>query len=191
MIPRGTDIPKIFEDNITSSTLLDSLIGAYYTLKDKIDFYPSARKYHHWWRAGWGDHTAQVMELGISLYKTASSYEEIKDFNIDDVVLVSFVHDLDKLWRYELLKEPKSNQLFEYRKDIPPYAENSKAVAECFRNGIQLTDKHIEAIDHHHGGYSFDLSSVYSKGTSMTTLSVILNSADMLSYYLWGNNSGL
>lgn len=187
MIPRGTDIPNIFEANLTNSKLFDNLMNMYNTLKDRIDLYPSSTKYHHWWIGGWSDHTAQVMQISFDLFLKSSSYADIKDFDINDVILVSFVHDLDKLWRYVQIKEPKDNQLFEYRKDIIPYAENSKVVAECYRNGIQLTDQHIEAIDHHHGGYSLDMSSVFSKNTHMTKLSVIIHCADMLSYYLWGN----
>ena len=187
MIPRGKDIPDILVCNVSSHALYGKLMGMYEKLKDKMNYYPSAQKYHHWWKGGASDHTAQVMALGVSLFKTTSAYEEIKDYTLDDVVLVSFVHDLDKLWRYVELPEPKDKQIFEYRKDLPPYTQGSKVIAECFRYGVELTDQHIEAIDHHHGGYSYDLSSVYSPSTHMTKLSTTLNCADMLSYYMWGS----
>lgn len=188
MIPRGNDLLVIVGRYITDQALHDKLINLYVTLAKEIEFCPAAIKHHHWWKKGWLDHTAQVLKISIDIYNNMSEYEPITDFTIDDVILVAFVHDLDKLWRYTELEKPKEGQLFEYRNDITPYTESSKVVAECFRHGIELTDQHIEAIDHHHGGYSVDISSVYSKSSKTTKLSTLIHCADMLSTFMWGKN---
>jgi hypothetical protein len=189
MVPSGKDIWELLR-LVTNLDLRNKLFNLCDILKNKhkMYYFSSARKHHHWKTGGWSDHTAQVIKISIDLYKEISKYDPIKDFTLDDVILVAFVHDLDKLWRYVELKEPKEDQIFEYRKDLPPYNESSKVVAECFRYGIELNDQHIEAIDHHHGGYSFDISSVYSKNTSMTKLSALIHCADILSTYMWGDH---
>ncbi|MBL8026312.1 MAG: hypothetical protein JNL74_07865 [Fibrobacteres bacterium] len=149
---------------------------------------PGAISHHHNWEGGWADHTAQVMGIGISLY------DQFKDgigdsFNRDDVIVVGFCHDLDKLTRYKQAESEWAKQKgykWEFNKDNAPYEETSKAIVDCLRNGIMLTDEHVEAINHHHGGFSSDISSVYHGSGRMTSLSTLLHCADMLSAYLFG-----
>jgi hypothetical protein len=158
------------------------------SLKDRIYSQPAAVDKHHWWPAGWSDHTAQVMDISNKLWKDI--LEKTPFISQDDVLLVAFVHDLDKLWRYRPTTNKKlldKGRTFEYNDDLVPYTDTSKTVAECYKRGIHLEDRHLEAIDHHHGGWSFDISSVYAPyGRNMTSLSTILHCADMMSSKIYG-----
>lgn len=158
------------------------------SLKDRIYSQPAAVDHHHWWPAGYADHIAQVMDISYKLWKEAS--ESATEVSQDDVLLVAFVHDLDKLWRYRPTTDKRlldKGRTFEYNKDQVSYTDVSKTVAECYKRGIILEDRHLEAIDHHHGGWSSDLSSVYAPyGRNMTKLSTILHCADMFSTKIYG-----
>lgn len=153
---------------------------------------PGAISYHHNWDGGWADHTTQVIGLGIMLYDQME--DSINNaFSKDDVIIAGFCHDLDKLTRYKKAESDWAKQKgyqYEFNKDNVPYEETSKAIVECLRNGIMLTDAHVEAINHHHGGFSSDLASVYSGHGKMTQLSTLLHCADMLSAYLMGRQGG-
>jgi hypothetical protein len=110
-------------------------------------------------------------------------------FDRDDVIIVAFAHDLDKLSRYKEAESKWAKEKgykWEFNKDNAPYEETSKAIVESLRNGIMLTDAHVEAINHHHGGFSADMASVYKGAGRMTKLSTLLHCADMLSAYLFG-----
>jgi hypothetical protein len=159
------------------------------SLKDLIYTMPAAVGRHHSYPGGYGDHVSQVMYLSYKMWAEVS--DNTPSVTQDDILLVAFVHDLDKLWRYRPTTNPKlleKGQKFEYRDDAIPYTDVSKTVAECFRRGIILEDKHLEAIDHHHGGWSADISSVFApRGRYMTQLSTILHCADMLSTKIYGS----
>lgn len=184
-IPNRFDIPK-YISMIEDKDLREKIKSIYLDLRANMEYYPASTKYHHKDFGGHGDHTAQVMELSINIYNSLK--ESCADFNLDDVILVAFVHDLDKLWRYQQIKERKEGgPIFEYKELEVPYDEYSKTIAECFRRGLELKDIHIEAIDHHHGGWAQDLSSVYNyRSKNIGKLATILHCADMLSCSLWG-----
>lgn len=179
---------ELFISLAKDKTVHRKLKKVYDNLKDRMLYYPAAVKYHHPWSGGWGDHTAQVMYLGCYLFDILEPTSS-PAFSRDDVLTVCFVHDLDKLWRYEKNddeKDLKKGIEFKY-KPHAGYEDTSKAIAECFRNGLELTDVHIEAINHHHGGFSLDIASIFNRGSKMTSLSVLVHSADFLSTMFWGD----
>jgi hypothetical protein len=100
---------------------------------------------------------------------------------LDDVILLTFIHDLDKLERYVVDGEVKSGERkgavkFAHRHDwmIDPYA---KVVTMLAPYGIFLTDEQNHALAFQAGGWSEFVSS----HTDMSKLATLLHAADMLS----------
>ncbi|MBD3261702.1 MAG: hypothetical protein GF334_08510 [Candidatus Altiarchaeales archaeon] len=160
---------------------------------------PAAVYYHHNWVGGWADHTAQVIQISSELFDSyiVGVHHDLK-VSLDDVIVAAFVHDFDKLWCYKDAPPKKTEKgkvttiepqpgKFVRNDDIVKYEETSKAIAEAFRAGIKLTDQQIEAINHHHGGFSTDLSSPHSRRGGMTPFSTLMHCADMLSAFNLGH----
>jgi hypothetical protein len=56
---------------------------------------------HHTWLGGYYDHVQEVMNIAIVLYTTLSSLRPLP-FSLSDVLLVLYLHDIEKPWRYEV-----------------------------------------------------------------------------------------
>jgi len=172
---KGDNMTK-FLDLITNSDLRDKLKLLHAHYKVLIEMVPASVKYHHNWTGGYQDHVRQVIEKAVMLY---SSTGDIKlNFTLDDVILVAYIHDLDKLFRYQRMKQPKDGREWEFAGDYPSYDDSAKVAMMCAEFGILLTDVHLEALAMHHGGWSANSS------RTMTPLAVILHSADLMSTYI-------
>jgi hypothetical protein len=173
-------------NQISDPGLREKLLTMHRALQKDICFYPAAIYHHHAWEGGYGDHVAQVMAMGLKLYDLMPP-EAQAQFSRDDVLLVAYVHDLDKLLRYQKTESDwklKQGKVWEIRNGLPGYDEAPKVIAMCAQHGILLEDKHLEAICHHHGGFS--LSTMAGQQTEMTVFSTLIHSADMFSAHVWG-----
>ncbi|MEX0596611.1 MAG: hypothetical protein WD512_08925, partial [Candidatus Paceibacterota bacterium] len=56
---------------------------------------------HHTWVGGYYDHIKEVMNIGIVLYQQLNSFRPLP-FTLSDLLLVLYLHDIEKPWRYEL-----------------------------------------------------------------------------------------
>jgi len=182
---------------VSDSELKFKLLTMHQNLKDKIEYWPAAISHHHKWKGGYADHVKEVMLLGISMFNTINSagerYSKKLNFTLDDVIIVCYVHDIDKLWRYKDMPASDYRRQEKYGAKIWDKAdgllypdESAKVVQICAKNGIILTDEQIEAVSHHHLGFSLNLSSVYSYEGSCTGLAALVGSADMMSGTIFG-----
>jgi hypothetical protein len=176
---------------VQDDVLKNRLLSLHQGLKLLIDEVPASVKYHHNWTGGYKQHVLQVLRHAISIYSTLYLGEEGREpigqekgklrkphFSLDDVILVAYIHDLDKLYRYQKLDKPKDGREWEHVKDFPSYDDSAKVVSMCYEYGIVLTDRHLEALAMHHGGWSAN-----PRGR-MTPLAVIIHSADMISTHI-------
>jgi 23S rRNA maturation-related 3'-5' exoribonuclease YhaM len=181
--------------------LREKLWGMHTHLKERIVYWPASKKHHHAWVGGYADHVREVMMLAIHSYQNVNAYCETLpvnplDFTLDDVILVAYVHDLDKLYRYKDMPEGDyrrqakyGGQIWEVADGITYPDESAKVTQLCALQGIVLTDAQIEAVSHHHGGWSCNLSSPYaymSDGSGMTKFSTLIHGADLMSGYIFG-----
>ena len=56
---------------------------------------------HHTWLGGYYDHVQEVMNIAIVLYTTLNSLRPLP-FSLSDLLLVLYLHDIEKPWRYEM-----------------------------------------------------------------------------------------
>jgi 23S rRNA maturation-related 3'-5' exoribonuclease YhaM len=179
----------------------EKLAAMHLSLQSRIEYWPASRRRHHAWVGGYADHVKEVVMLGIGLYKMIVPVTPTAiDFTQDDVIIVCYVHDLDKLYRYKDMpagdyrrQEKYGGQIWEVADDIFYPDESAKVTQLCAKHGLILTDQQIEAVSHHHGGFSTNLSSVYSyssDGGGMSKLSTLVHSADLMSGYMFGYVKG-
>jgi len=60
---------------------------------------PGASKNHHNWVGGYWDHITEVMNLGVVNFHTLDARRAMP-FSESDALLVLYLHDLEKPWRY-------------------------------------------------------------------------------------------
>lgn len=130
---------------------------------------PASIKYHHTQRGGLYTHTLEVMEHGIALFNTFNESAKNVDISLDDVILTTFAHDLDKINKYV---DHGNRFLWNYgRIDVNDTAD---VVNILSRYGIYLNDIQLNALTFSHGGWSVDRG-------KMKPLATIVHCADILS----------
>ena len=155
---------------------------------------PASADKHHKHMGGFVAHTQEVMNIALRIWKDMSKHGELT-CTMDDVILCSFVHDLDKLWRYaknngsfsrakkgvagrEKWYEPE----FMYALDWPKIESSGVIASKCGEYGIKLTPQHIHAITFHHGGWS--AMDKVPGPNNLSMLATILHAADILSAWI-------
>jgi len=150
---------------------------------------PSSVRYHHKWGGGMYQHVEEVMKNALEIYDL---HPEYYDCTRDDVIIVTYVHDFDKLDRYtysqDEWKKKKFDQDFDYNPSYIVMNQTARTVQICAEYGLILSDKIINAISFHHGGWAPDLSSVFptAQSSAMMPLAILIHCADIISSQIQG-----
>lgn len=137
----------------------------------------SSEKTHHHWAGGYFEHVFQVMSISASIFEDLSKNSTL-DFSLSDLLIAAYVHDLDKLERYEV--DETSPTGFR-KKKYKNCNETAHVLQICSHFNFILTMEQVHAITFHHGGWSVDKA--YDGLSQMAT---ILHSADLLSANVYG-----
>jgi len=171
-----------FIDKIENETLRRNLKNLHSTLQERVKVMPASVKYHQNWTGGYRDHVRQVIQKAMELYRLLyidglTKVKPLVGFTMDDVILVAYIHDMDKLFRYQKVNQPRDGREWEYA-EVPAYDDSAKITQLCAQHGIILGDNHLEALAMHHGGWSAN------NKRDMSPLAVIIHSADLISTYI-------
>ena len=101
---------------------------------------------HHTWLGGYYDHVQEVMNIAIVLYTTLNSLRPLP-FSLSDVLLVLYLHDIEKPWRYDLrddgkldnkpdMDTPEKQHIFREKKLI----EYGILLTEDQKNGLKYVE---------------------------------------------------
>lgn len=131
---------------------------------------------HHFWEGGYYDHIREVMNIAIVLYTALSKLRPLT-FSLAEALLILFLHDIEKPWKYkivdgkvEIIKKltDKKDQIIFRDKKLKEY-------------GIVLTPRLINAFEHVEGE-TLDYS---SKRRAMNRLGAFCHMCDVASARLW------
>jgi hypothetical protein len=160
------------------------LLSLYYDIEEKMKSMPAAVRWHHSEIGGLYRHTKEVIEIALGFYNNLRQDFERRFILEDDVILVAFIHDLEKLDKYKFnndydpsmkyTKGYKETQ-FTFNYDKTDMNDTAQVVRICYEYGLKLKDIHLNSLTYHHGGYSVD-----TKG-SLTPLAALIHSADLIS----------
>jgi hypothetical protein len=188
-------------------------------MKDEMLKWPASVRHHHAFRGGYVVHVSEVM---TNIMNIMSLFNWI-DTTVDESLSIAFVHDVDKLKRYEVdSEEPSPAQLnYAQRLGIKPSPGETKSsiskkidakksgldpdmvqiedcfayrdrfgvnpvgevVAICAAYNIEFTEKMLNAVTYHHGGWSDDIVARPHLDHNISNLGILLHMADLASTY--------
>jgi hypothetical protein len=176
-------------EQIENEKYKDSLLELYSNIESRLKSFPAAIRWHHSESGGLYRHIKEVLEIIIELYECFKGELLKIDISKDDVILVAFVHDLEKLDKY--VKNNSYNPQKKYEKGYKETEfsynykkidmnDTAQIVRICAQYGIILSNMHINAISFHHGGWSADRG-------RLQPLAALLHAADLISATFFKN----
>jgi hypothetical protein len=113
---------------------------------DKINLSPGSLSKHQAWQGGYKDHLEETMNFAIQLFNLMNKERELP-FSLSDCLLVLFLHDIEKPFKYT-------------GSDIPLHTEEEKwlfikKIVNDYR--LFLNEAHWNALQYIHGeGKDYD-----------------------------------
>ena len=138
---------------------------------------PGSSHNHQAWPGGYLDHVTETMNIALALYRTMVSRRPLP-FSLADALLVLFLHDIEKPWKYAATEGPMTDF---------PLVSNIKRHRHEFRlnklaeYGISLTAEQTNAmryVEGEHADYS-------ARHRVMGPLAAFCHICDVASARLW------
>lgn len=115
-------------------------LGIFNDNKERIEKSPGSLTKHQAWEGGYINHLEEAMNVAFGMFEMLNGFRPL-DFTLSDALLILFLHDLEKPFRYV---EPKQELDTENEK---------KAFVQTFIDtyNIVLTKNHENALHYIHG----------------------------------------
>jgi hypothetical protein len=131
---------------------------------------------HHTWIGGYYDHIMDVMNIAIVLYERLNSLRPLP-FSLSDVLLVLYLHDIEKPWRYDLIDGKLYNKESMQDREM----QNNFRIQKLKEYGIKLNPEHENGIKYTEGeGKDYSMN-----GRVMNELACLAHMSDVCSARLW------
>lgn len=171
---------KDYIEKYINENLKEKVLKLYDEVKDEVSHWPASIRYHHNYQGGLEKHTIEVLDNALKIFKLFEQDFRKKLVTESDVVLVCFIHDLEKLTKYNNNKNYDRDNWqanvyeFEYNRNKLDAHDSARVVNICAKYGISLSDKQLNALCYHHGGWTKDAGQLHA-------LAVLLHMADLMS----------
>ncbi len=132
---------------------------------------------HQAWPGGYYDHIKEVLNIACVLYEPLSVRRRLP-FSLGDAVLVLFLHDLEKPWKYERDAHGRLRHKPEFATKADDHAFRAALIAKY---GIVLTPEQRNALENVEG--EFERYSAYAR--AMNELGAFCHMCDVASARIW------
>lgn len=152
-------------------------IDIYNNNKTIFETAKGSNKKHQAWNGGYIAHLEETMNIAVKMYETFSQLRELP-FSLSDALLVLYLHDLEKPWKYGENKED-----YDYLKSF----KNEKEFlnTQIKKYGFILTLSHINGLKYVHGeGDDYDPNKNIQE-----PLAAFVHNCDVFSARIWFNES--
>lgn len=134
---------------------------------------------HQAWKGGYYDHIHEVMNIALLLYLVFSAQRKLP-FSLSDALVVLFLHDLEKPWKYETGRGGK----WRIKKNLSAYDEQKVKEDLIAEYGFILTGEQRNALIYVHG----EPNTGYSPNKRlMRPLAAFCHVCDVISARVWFN----
>lgn len=131
---------------------------------------------HQAWLGGYFDHVQEIMNIAIVQYAWANALRPLP-FSLSDALLIVFLHDIEKPWKYELV----GGRLQEIEALRTKPAQRAFRLRKLSEYGVVLSDDQVNALAYVEGE-SLDYSG-YRR--VMGPLAAFCHCADVMSARVW------
>jgi hypothetical protein len=138
---------------------------------------PGSTHNHQAWRGGYLDHVSEVMNIANVLYDRFAELRPLP-FSRSDILLVVFLHDIEKPWKYELGVD---GQLHHKAEMQGKEAHQKFRMEMLARYGVTLTAEHENGLRYAEG----ELADYTNKQRRMGPLAAMAHMCDVASARLW------
>ena len=136
---------------------------------------------HQAWPGGYFDHVAEVMNIAFVLHPVLSALRPLP-FTRSDALLVLFLHDIEKPWKYELDAEGNLCRRVEFASKAEEKAEAKRfRDAKLKQYGIELTPEQANALRYVEG----ELDDYSGSRRVMNELAAFCHVCDVISARIW------
>lgn len=111
--------------------------------KTIFEYAKGSRVKHQVWQGGYMDHITEIMNIAVITYSSLSTYKSLP-FSLSDALLILFLHDLEKPWKYS--DNQKLVDEFQAFGDYQDFI-----MFKVTEYSIVLTDDHMNALKYTHG----------------------------------------
>ena len=141
--------------------------------KEMFDKAKGSTVKHQAWKGGYLGHITEVMNIAIRIY---NSLEESRKFpfTLSDCLVVLFLHDLEKPWKYGGTDEEKA--------ELQSYPNNKEFIrAKIIEYGFHITSEEWNGLQYVHGeGEDYDPSILIQ-----SPLAALVHCCDTISARIW------
>lgn len=138
---------------------------------------PGSTHNHQAWRGGYLDHVSEVMNIALVLHDRCAALRPLP-FSRSDLLLVVFLHDLEKPWKYELGVDGQLHHKAEMQGKA---AHQEFRMAMLARYGVTLTAEHENGLRYAEG----ELADYTNQQRRMGPLAALAHMCDVASARLW------
>jgi len=132
---------------------------------------------HQAWPGGYLDHVVEIMNIANVLYDQLGALRPLP-FSRSDLLLVVFLHDIEKPWKYELGADGQLHHKAELQ---GKEAHQQFRMAMLARYGIVLAAEHENGLRYAEG----ELADYSNKQRRMGPLAAMAHMCDVASARLW------
>jgi hypothetical protein len=132
---------------------------------------------HQAWPGGYLDHVTEVMNIAVVLFQTLDAKRPLP-FSISDILLVVFLHDIEKPWKYELGADGQ----LQHKATMLTKADHQRfRMAKLAEYGVMLSDDHENGLKYAEG----ELDDYSSRERKMRPLAALAHLCDVTSARIW------
>lgn len=135
---------------------------------------------HQAWLGGYDDHIKEIMNIAKATYELFNSLRPLP-FTLSDVLLVLFLHDIEKPWKY---CNAESGQMMVRAELVDKEAQHQFRAEIIAKYDIHLTEEHKCALRYAEG----EGSDYSSEHRMMNELGALVHICDVASARLWPNH---
>lgn len=135
---------------------------------------------HQAWHGGYFDHVQEIMNVACLLYESLSKARPLP-FSLSDLLLVVYLHDVEKPWKYDLGED---GQLY-HKPTMQTKADHQKfRMTKLAEYGIKLTPEQENGLKYAEG----EINDYSPRQRMMGPLACVAHMADVCSARLWFNH---
>ncbi len=138
---------------------------------------PGSSHKHQAWPGGYYDHIRETMNIGLDLYRTMC-LKRVLPFSRSDMLFILFLHDIEKLWKYEMADGQQLSIKPELQDKAAQREFRERLIAEY---GIVLTDEQRNGLTYVEG----EGNDYSPTNRVMGPLAALCHMADVASARLW------